>query len=141
MVVLLGGCTRTLERLPFVYRIDIQQGNVVTQEQIDQLRPGMTREQVRYLLGTPLVQDTFHPERWDYVYYFKPGRGKARETRVTLFFEGDRLHEIRGDLRPRPNATPVSHKRTVVVPPHERKPEGLLSRLWHWITFRHRGKH
>ncbi|RMG27455.1 MAG: outer membrane protein assembly factor BamE, partial [Gammaproteobacteria bacterium] len=75
MVVLLGGCTRTLERLPFVYRIDIQQGNVVTQEQIDQLRPGMTREQVRYLLGTPLVQDTFHPERWDYVYYFKPGRG------------------------------------------------------------------
>ncbi len=125
-----------LEKLPIVHRIDVQQGNVVTQEQVDQLRPGMTRQQVRYLLGTPLIQDTFHPERWDYVYYFKPGRGEPQETKITLVFRDERLHEIRGDLRPRPDAEPVSHKRTVVVPPQERKPEGILTRFWHWITFR-----
>lgn len=55
------------------FRIDIRQGNLVTQEMAAQLKAGMTRDQVRFVLGTPMLSDVFHPDRWDYLYYFKPG--------------------------------------------------------------------
>lgn len=64
----LAGCS-----FPGVYKIDIQQGNVVTQDMIDQLRPGMTRRQVRFIMGNPLIQDTFNTNRWDYLYSLQPG--------------------------------------------------------------------
>jgi len=60
-----------------VHKLDIQQGNVVTQEMVDKLRPGMTRAQVRYVLGTPLVTDSFHQDRWDYFYSYKKGAAGA----------------------------------------------------------------
>jgi len=63
----LAGCS-----FPGVYKIDIQQGNVVTQDMIDQLRPGMTRRQVRFIMGNPLLTDTFHADRWDYLYSIQP---------------------------------------------------------------------
>jgi outer membrane protein assembly factor BamE len=85
---------------PGVYKIDIPQGNVVTQEMIDQLRPGMTPNQVRYIMGTPLITDTFSPDRWDYLYSFKPG-GEARvQERVSLYFEDGKLTRLTGDFRP-----------------------------------------
>jgi len=81
------------------HKIDIQQGNYVDQEMIDKLKPEMTRSQVRFILGTPLVSDAFHPNRWDYV--FMTGRaGKVHpERKITVVFEGDKLKRIEGDVR------------------------------------------
>jgi outer membrane protein assembly factor BamE len=80
------------------YKIDIQQGNVITQEMVSKLKPGMTRSQVTFILGTPLVSDPFRPERWDYVYEFIH-RGKVKDRRrLTLVFENDLLKTIGGDV-------------------------------------------
>lgn len=78
-----------------VYRIDIQQGNFLENEDIDQITVGMTRTQVRYLLGTPIVSHAFQQSRWDYVYYLKRGRSRDAEQRhFTVYFEEDRVARI-----------------------------------------------
>jgi outer membrane protein assembly factor BamE len=75
-----------------VYRINIQQGNYLNQDAVEQVKPGMTRSQVRYLLGTPLASDPFTKDRWDYIYYLKKGRSLHEESRrVTVYFEGDKV--------------------------------------------------
>lgn len=84
----------------FPYRADVQQGNWVTAEQVARLEQGMTREQVRYVLGTPTLQDIFHSDRWDYPYYNKPGYGDAEERRFTVWFENDQLVRWDGDEQP-----------------------------------------
>lgn len=106
---LLTGCASSTDSgsklisFPGAYKIDIQQGNVITREMVDQLRPGMTRTQVQYVMGTPLLEDTFNSNRWDYIYSQQPG-GKNREQKtVTLFFENDQLRSIQGDFRPESN--------------------------------------
>ncbi|MFI8582751.1 outer membrane protein assembly factor BamE [Ectopseudomonas khazarica] len=92
----LAGCS-----FPGVYKIDIQQGNVVTQDMIDQLRPGMTRRQVRFIMGNPLITDTFHADRWDYLYSIQPGGGQRLQERVSLVFDGsDQLVGLAGDFMP-----------------------------------------
>ncbi|OED44127.1 hypothetical protein ACH42_08225 [Endozoicomonas sp. (ex Bugula neritina AB1)] len=107
--LLLTGCASStdsgskLVSFPGAYKIDIQQGNVITQEMVDQLRPGMTRAQVQYVMGTPLLEDTFNKNRWDYVYSMQPGGKQRTQTTVTVFFEGDMLSAIEGDLRPSNN--------------------------------------
>lgn len=85
---------------PGVYKISIPQGNIITQEMIDQLRPGMTKRQVIFVMGTPLVRDPFHQDRWDYVYNFMPGGGVRGQERVTVFFEEDALVSFTGDFVP-----------------------------------------
>ena len=81
-----------------VYRQNISQGNLIEQEDMDQVEVGMTRNQVRFLLGTPMVDDPFHRDRWDYVYYLKIGRRDATFKRwVSIFFENDIVSEIRKD--------------------------------------------
>ena len=85
---------------PGVYRIDIEQGNLVTQDMIDQLQPGMSRRQVRFIMGSPLVEDTFDPSRWEYPYVIRNGQTIIREAQVTIIFDGDTLAEIRGDYLP-----------------------------------------
>ena len=88
VTLLLVGCVRT-------YRIDIQQGNIVTQEQIEQLKPGMKMTEVRYLLGAPLVEDPFHTERWDYFYSFRSGETRqVEQQRLTVFFDNGQLTKI-----------------------------------------------
>lgn len=92
-----SGCTY----FPGVYKIDIQQGNVVTQDMIDQLRPGLTKRQVQYVMGTPLIQNTFNQSRWDYVYSLQPG-GKARQQEsISLYFKDGLLSHFDGDFIPR----------------------------------------
>jgi len=92
----LAGCS-----FPGVYKIDIQQGNVVTQEMIDQLRPGMTRSQVRFIMGNPLITDTFHTNRWDYLYSLQPGGVQRQQERVSLVFNSsDQLTGLAGDFKP-----------------------------------------
>jgi len=85
---------------PGVYRIDVEQGNIVTQEMVDQLKPGMSRRQVRFILGTPLIEDTFNQSRWDYPYVRRNGQEILEESRLTVFFEGDSLVEVTGDPLP-----------------------------------------
>ncbi len=79
-----------------VYRATISQGNLIKQDDLDQAEVGMTRNQIRFLLGTPMVDDPFHRDRWDYVYYLKIGRKDAGQKRwVSIFFVDDRVSEIR----------------------------------------------
>jgi outer membrane protein assembly factor BamE len=83
---LLGAC---------VYRPDIQQGNLLSQEEIDQVTAGMTRSQVRFLLGTPMVSDPFAPQRWDYVYRLEYGRKRRISTaHFVVFFDGDKVTRV-----------------------------------------------
>ena len=78
-----------------VYRINIQQGNFLNQGAVDTVKEGMTRSQVRYLLGTPMVADSFNKERWDYIYYLKHGRSrKVDSRRVTVYFDGDKVARL-----------------------------------------------
>jgi len=95
------------------YRINVQQGNALTQEMVAKLRPGMTRSQVRFVLGTPVVQDVFHANRWDYVYMFTEGHKDTRSRRLTVIFEGDTLLRLEGDVvgRPAGEAVPAEAAR------------------------------
>lgn len=100
-VSVVAGCRSTLPDVvsslnPF--KIDIRQGNYVSQDMVAQLKPGQTRDQVRFILGSPLVDDIFHANRWDYVYRFQPGRGPAQQRRLTVYFEEDRLVRVSGDV-------------------------------------------
>jgi outer membrane protein assembly factor BamE len=80
-----------------VHRMDVQQGNYVDQELVGKLKPEMTRSQVKFLLGTPLITDPFHPERWDYLYLDRRGGRLKQERRLTLWFEGDKLKRAMTD--------------------------------------------
>ena len=85
---------------PGVYRIDVEQGNIVTEEMIDQLKPGMSRRQVRFILGTPLVEDTFNQDRWDYPYVKRNGQTIISESFLTVIFDGDSLESVKGEYLP-----------------------------------------
>lgn len=127
-VVASSGCGSF--RLPGVYRLDIQQGNVVTREMLAQLEPGMDRRKVRFILGTPLVTDTFNEDRWDYVYSFKEGNGDRMQRHVSIYFDNDRLIRIEGDVNS--GLVPEnfqSTSETIVTVPVERPKEGILGGL------------
>lgn len=92
-----------------VYRMDIQQGNLLDPEQVDQVEVGMTRSQVRFLLGTPMVVDSFDPDRWDYVYSLRRGHSRKVEKRhLVVWFEGDKVTRIEEPMPiPRPEKKPA----------------------------------
>jgi outer membrane protein assembly factor BamE len=144
--LLLAGCAGdpVASRLPWVYRIEVQQGNVFTQEEVNQLRTGMSKRQVLYILGYPMITDPFHADRWDYYYHYDPGSDGASEAGqevLTLRFRDDELVNISGSLQPQPGAgsdRPAGHV-SVVVPPQEREDPGILTRMWRWIGFGRNG--
>ena len=76
------------------YRPDVQQGNTFEEKQLSQLKVGMTPQQVTFIMGTALLKDTFHKNRWDYIYTFAKGRGKAKRRLLTLYFKNNRLTKI-----------------------------------------------
>ena len=92
----LSGCNNI--GFPGVYLINIDQGNIVDQEMVDQLKPEMTRRQVRFLLGTPIVEDTFNNDRWDYIRLVRRGNDTLLRRRLTVVFENDVLVDVEGDL-------------------------------------------
>ncbi len=101
-VLLLGAasaCT-TVPRIVNEYKIDIQQGNVLTQDMVSQLRPGLTKDQVRFILGTPVLMDMFHANRWDYVYSLRKGNsGETEMRKFSTFFDADgKLTRVAGDV-------------------------------------------
>ena len=122
VTLLLFGCVRT-------YRIDIQQGNIVTPEQIEQLKPGMKMTEVRYLLGAPLVEDPFHAERWDYFYSFRSGETRrVEQQRLTVFFDNGQLTKIEQDFESVP--LPSSSSESSVQPQAESTKPSFLKRAW-----------
>ncbi len=88
--------------LPNPHKIDIQQGNRIKQKDLDKIKIGMTRKQVTFVLGTPLLRDSFHQNRWDYIFHMKPGKGEIQQSRVSLLFKDDTLISI-DDSHYRPN--------------------------------------
>ncbi len=108
--------------LPIVYKIDVQQGNVVTQEMLAKLQPGMDKSKVRFIMGTPLVVDVFHQNRWDYLYTMQKRGGEVKQRRVSLFFKDDKLDHIEGDVKPANGEIAVQERRsdTVEVPEQEK---------------------
>lgn len=95
MALGLAGCSA---RMPTAYSPPLQQGNVIEQESLSKLKLGMTRSQVRFLLGTPLVVDVFRNDRWDYVYFLRRQGQAPQQRRVTVIFDGDLLARIDGDV-------------------------------------------
>ena len=117
------------------YKMDIQQGNVVTSKMMLQLRPGMNKSQVRFIMGTPLIQDSFHRDRWDYFYQMRKDGKVIEQRRVILDFENEALKRVRGDVIPAGTGdvaepAPV----TSTKPKSSAKPEekGLLDKLKFW---------
>ena len=102
LIALAITCTTacTAVGFPGVYRIDVEQGNIVTEEMVDQLQPGMSKRQVRFILGTPLVEDSFNRDRWDYLYNKRNGLEILAEQKTTIVFDGDALVDITGDYVP-----------------------------------------
>ena len=105
LLLLVAGCSY-VPSIPFIgpHKIDVQQGNSVTQDMVDKLRPGMSRSQVRFALGTPLIADPFHPDRWDYVYVYEHKGRVIGQRRIVAVFKDDELLRIEGDVVPRATA-------------------------------------
>lgn len=102
-VALLTGCARfSVPILPGLspYRMEVQQGNYVTQDMVAKLKPGMTRNQVKFALGTPLIADPFHNDRWDYVYVLQRQGRTVEQRRIVVVFKDDKLDRIEGDVVP-----------------------------------------
>jgi outer membrane protein assembly factor BamE len=97
LAVLCASCGTALPTIK-PYKLDVQQGNVVTSKMLLQLRPGMTKSQVRFIMGTPLIQDSFHGNRWDYVYQMRESGKIIEQRRVILDFESELLKTVRGDV-------------------------------------------
>ena len=106
LTAVLGGCSSSPGLLTqpaqwlTPYRSDVVQGNFISSEQVAQLKPGLSRLQVRNLLGTPLVASVFHADRWDYVFSIRRGSGETRMYRYAVFFQGDSLQRFEGDAMP-----------------------------------------
>ena len=117
---LLISCSTISDHIPGVYQLDIEQGNIIDQAMIDELRPNMTKRQVLYILGSPMLIDVFHQKRWDYIYSKQPGGDPREQQRISLFFEDEILTGVQGDFRP--STLPVEKIKTdttVDVPKRE----------------------
>lgn len=131
---MLTSCTTIATHFPGVYAVDVEQGNIIDQEMINQLRPNMNKRQVLYVMGSPMLTDVFHQERWDYVYSNQPGGEDRMEKRMALYFKDEKLIGVQGDFRPSnvPLLAP-SHEEIVEVPKRDiqktlfEKIEGLFS--------------
>lgn len=98
----LNGCSYL--KFPGVYRIAVQQGNIIDQKKVDQLKLGMSKRQVQFVMGSPLLNDAFHENRWDYIYQLRKGDDTLRNRRFTLYFDDDKLVSYEGDYEPNADA-------------------------------------
>ncbi len=127
---LLTACSTVMNNLPGVYTLEIQQGNMVEQDMIDQLKPGMTKRQVLYIMGSPMLVDFFHQKRWDYLYSKQVDGDEREQKRISLFFEGDLLTGVQGDFKPDLQAVRQAKEVTVDVPVRD-----LEKTLWEKIVW------
>ena len=136
LAVLCASCGTVLPTVK-PYKLDVQQGNVVTSKMLLQLRPGMSKSQVRFIMGTPLIQDSFHGNRWDYVYQMREKGKIIEQRRVILDFEGEALKAVRGDVIPKGSEPKTeegsTNSGTRVINPTEKPAEkGVLNKLKFW---------
>lgn len=137
--ILLAACANTglphpadlphISDLPFVHKIDIQQGNVITQEMMAQLQPGMDKKKVNFIMGSPIILDTFHSNRWDYVYTFQPGGGRVERRHVTLYFKDDKLDHATGDIKPAVGRLVVDMRQDKTVEVPVAPEQGLVAKI------------
>jgi outer membrane protein assembly factor BamE len=142
-LILLSSCTRSFDggyNMPLLYKIDIQQGNVIEQDMLNKLRPGMNKDQVKFIMGTPVIVDPFHNDRWEYIFSFQEGGGVREQRHITLHFEDEKLSHLSGDVEisyvPRDENEIVTEDEAIVVPEGSYKEEerGLFGRIWDKIT-------
>lgn len=133
-LAVLAGCgsfdnmSRGIAGVVTPYKVEVVQGNVISREQVEQLKPGMSRQQVRDLLGTPLVASLFHGDRWDYVFTLKRQGLEPQQRRLTVFFKGEALERFEGDPMPSEAefvATLETKRRSAKVPVLEASEESL----------------
>ncbi|MES2930144.1 MAG: outer membrane protein assembly factor BamE [Pseudomonadota bacterium] len=124
----LDGASTRIASIVNPYKIDVVQGNFVSREQVEALQPGMSRQQVREILGTPLVTSLFHADRWEYVFTLKRPGEEAQTRKLTVYFKGDGLDRSEGDPMPTETefvATLGSRGSKSKVPVLEATPEQL----------------
>jgi outer membrane protein assembly factor BamE len=135
--LLVTACSSSLPSIK-PYKMPIQQGNLVTSKMMMQLKPGMTKTQVRFVMGTPLISDSFHKDQWDYFYQMEKDGAIIEKRRVTLMFEKDLLAKVKGDVIP---ATQNKHEERQEIAPQinnevnqkpVQKEKGMLDRLKFW---------
>ena len=118
-LLVLNGCVRS-------YRVEIQQGNIISAEQIEKITPGTSRNEVRFILGTPLIEDPFHAERWDYFYSLDPAKGElVTKYRLSVWFEHDQVLRTVVEGAGLPGA---------IEPDLEEDSPGFFSQLWDKVT-------
>ena len=118
-LLVLNGCVRS-------YRVEIQQGNVISAEQIEKITPGTSRNEVRFILGTPLIEDPFHAERWDYFYSLDPAKGElVTKYRLSVWFENNQVLRTVVEGAGLPGA---------IEPDLEEDSPGFFSQLWDKVT-------
>lgn len=122
-----GGLTRGIANVVTPYKVEVVQGNFISREQVEQLQPGMSRQQVRDVLGTPLVTSVFHADRWDYVFTLKRQGVEPQARRLTVYFNGDAMARAEGDTMPSETefVTAINKQRPGKVPPLEASAEQL----------------
>ena len=128
-MVLVTGCSAP--KLPGIYRMDIQQGNVITADMLKRLEPRMTKRKVRFVLGTPLISDPFNDNRWDYVYTRQTGTDRRVQRRISVLFDGDELDRIEGDIEPALLRKPPPRRNDQIVDVvGPRKPDSFLEGIF-----------
>jgi len=124
----LSGCT-SMSNFSLVHTPDIQQGNIITPEMVAELKPGMSRRQVRFLLGTPLLVDVFHQQRWDYPFTMKKRNEPMELKRFSVYFKGDELARYEGDILPAAAPQLSKDKKEIIVSvPDYEGDKGLVER-------------
>ena len=135
--LLVTACSSSLPSIK-PYKMPIQQGNLVTSKMMAQLKPGMTKTQVRFVMGTPLISDSFHKDQWDYFYQMENDGVIIEKRRVILMFEKDLLAKVKGDVIPAPQNK--NEERQEIAPQKNndanqkpiQKEKGMLDRLKFW---------
>ncbi|GJM05521.1 MAG: hypothetical protein DHS20C09_15170 [marine bacterium B5-7] len=136
-LVFISACTKSFDggyEVPLLYKIDIQQGNVIEQEMLDRLKPGMDKNQVKFVMGTPVLIDPFHNNRWEYIFSFQKGGGIREQRHITLHFDEDEqvLTHVTGDITAADGSRDVNkiiEADAVVVPKSGKNEKGFFGRL------------
>jgi outer membrane protein assembly factor BamE len=132
---LMTGCS-SWDNFSLVHTPDIEQGNIITPEMITLLEPGMSKRQVQFALGTPMLVDVFHQQRWDYLFSVKRRNEPAEIKRYSLYFEGDHLARFGGDIEPAVASESNQEKKELIVSvPDYDGDLGILEKLWYSLGF------
>jgi outer membrane protein assembly factor BamE len=135
LLPLLSGCS-SWEDFSLVHSPDIEQGNIITPEMVALLKPGMSKRQVRFALGTPMLIDVFHQQRWDYLFAVKQRNKPIDIKRYSLYFEGDTLARFGGEIEPASDTESSQEKKELLVSvPDYDGDLGILERLWYSLGF------